>query len=249
MSTGKLDQSLDDIMKNHRSSNRRGRGGRRGPGRPAPTHGPVGGVHKNTKQGKQGKAIPTAPAAAAGGSETKIMISNLPQDLDEQSLKDYFVQADIGNPKKILLQYGPTGRSLGSATVIFYKPEQATKATKELDNARIDGRPVRVEVLISAAKAPAPAPKPSLADRISGPKKDKPKPATTEKPKAAGGRGRGRGRGRGGRNPRGPRKTMEELDAEMEDYFPTPEGGNDAMVTNGGQVNGAVDTAMDDEML
>ena len=91
---------------------------------------------------------------------------------------------------------------------------------------------------------------------LSQPKKDKPKPATTTKATtAAGTRGRGerggRGRGRGGRNPRDKKKTVEELDAEMADYFPTADGGNDAMVTNGGATGQAAsgDTAMDDEML
>jgi THO complex subunit 4 len=76
MSTGKLDQSLDDILKTRRQSTRRGRGPRRaGAGRPAATEAPVGGVHKTTKQPKQTKAVPTGPAAGSG--ESKIMISNL----------------------------------------------------------------------------------------------------------------------------------------------------------------------------
>lgn len=70
MSAGKLDQSLDEILKTGKTS-RRGRGARRsGAGRPAP----VGGVQKTTKQAK---AAPTAPAAAHGSGESKIMISNL----------------------------------------------------------------------------------------------------------------------------------------------------------------------------
>jgi len=108
---------------------------------------------------------------------------------------------------------------------------------------------------VSAANAPIPAPKASLADRVSQPKKDKPKPATAAKAAAPGARGRGRGesgRGRGGarggRDARGKKKTVEELDAEMEDYFPAAEGGNDTMVTNGGAA-ATGDTAMDDEML
>lgn len=77
MSTGKLDQSLDDILKTRRQSTRRGRGPRRtGAGRPAATEAPVGGVQKSTKHAKQAKAIPTGPAAS-GNSESKIMISNL----------------------------------------------------------------------------------------------------------------------------------------------------------------------------
>lgn len=171
------------------------------------------------------------------------------------------------------MQYGPSGRSLGSATVIFNKPDHAKKAMEQLDNIRIDNRLIRVEVIVSARDAPVVTAKNSLADRISyvpldrksnkhqahqafrQPKKDKPKPATATKAAGteAGARGRGgrRGRGRGGRNPRDKKKTVEELDAEMDDYFPTGDGG-DAMATNGGSapVQGAGgDTAMDDEML
>ena len=76
MSSNKMEQSLDDILKASKTS-RRGRAGRRsGAGRPAAAPAPVGGVSKSTKQGKQAKAAPTAPAASLGG-ETKIMVSNL----------------------------------------------------------------------------------------------------------------------------------------------------------------------------
>jgi THO complex subunit 4 len=96
-------------------------------------------------------------------------------------------------------------------------------------------------------------------------KKDKPKPATAAKAvpapaakgRARGGRaeargGRERGGGRAGRE-RTKKKTVEELDAEMADYFPaTADGNTDAMVSTGAEgapVPAAADTAMDDEML
>jgi THO complex subunit 4 len=76
MSSNKMEQSLDDILKASKTTSR-GRGGRRsGAGRPAAVPAPVGGVSKSTRQGKQAKAAPTAPAAALSG-ETKIMVSNL----------------------------------------------------------------------------------------------------------------------------------------------------------------------------
>ena len=94
------------------------------------------------------------------------------------------------------------------------------------------------------------------AHKYRQPKKDKPKPATADKAAPAAGKGRGegsrgRGRGRGGRE-RQKKKTIEELDAEMADYFPSAEGSNDAMATNGAEAVPAAaggDTAMDDEML
>ena len=155
------------------------------------------------------------------------------------------------------MQYGPSGRSLGSATIIFSKHEQAVKATSALNGVKIDNRPIRVEMTVSAANVPAVAAQPSLADRVTQPKKDKPKPATaTKAAPATAGRGRGgraeaRGRGRGGRagRERTKKKTVEELDAEMADYFPAGDGNNDAMATNGAQTTGGGDTAMDDEML
>ena len=78
--SGKLDQSLDDILKTSRRSapkGARGRGGRRvgHPGRPAAAAAPVGGVKKTVKQAKgTGKAVPTGPS---GSGESKIQVSNL----------------------------------------------------------------------------------------------------------------------------------------------------------------------------
>lgn len=76
----KLDQSLDDIVKTQRSSNRRGRGRRAPhPGRTTATAAPVGGVTKPTKAtrgatGATTKATqPTAPASGEG----KILVSGL----------------------------------------------------------------------------------------------------------------------------------------------------------------------------
>ncbi|KAF1930680.1 uncharacterized protein M421DRAFT_2988 [Didymella exigua CBS 183.55] len=256
MSDSRLDQSLESIISSRKQSTRKGRGGRRpDAGRPAATAAPVGGVKKSTRQPKQPKAAPTGPAPTGG--ESKIMISNLPLDVEQGQLQDYFASAiGVGRPKRILMQYGPNGKSLGSATVIFNRPEQASKATTALNGVKIDNRPIRVDLLVSAANVPAQTKQSSLADRVTQPKKDKPKPATTDKaaPSAGKGRGegtRGRGKARVGRE-RQKKKTVEELDAEMADYFPTADGSNDAMATNSvGAAPAAVggDTAMDDEML
>jgi THO complex subunit 4 len=79
--SGKLDQSLDDILKTQRRSAtraKRGRGARRAsqPGRADAPAAPVGGVQKNPKQAKGAvKAIPTGPSAGSG--ESRIQVSNL----------------------------------------------------------------------------------------------------------------------------------------------------------------------------
>ena len=78
--SGKLDQSLDEILSTRRkTAGRRGRGGRRaGNGTKAATAAPVGGIQKNTRSAKAApakRAVPSGPAAGSG--ESKIIVSNL----------------------------------------------------------------------------------------------------------------------------------------------------------------------------
>jgi THO complex subunit 4 len=78
--SGKLDQSLDEILSTQKST-RGGRGIRRGRGTRSTrtstaSAAPVGGVKKNLKQGKGAvKAIPTGPAG--GSLDSRIQVSNL----------------------------------------------------------------------------------------------------------------------------------------------------------------------------
>lgn len=76
--SGKLDQSLDEILSTRRTSStrtRRGRGGARVSGRSDATPAPVGGVKKSTKPAAGAKAVPTGPSGR--NSEGKISVSNL----------------------------------------------------------------------------------------------------------------------------------------------------------------------------
>lgn len=78
--SGKLDQSLDEILSTRRkTAGRRGRGGRRpGNGTKATTAAPVGGIQKKTRGAKTAPAkgaVPSGPAAGSG--ESKIIVSNL----------------------------------------------------------------------------------------------------------------------------------------------------------------------------
>ena len=93
--SGKLDQSLDEIMKHSGAARgpRRGKNGRL-PNRKAAQKSkaattavvaPSGGVRKNTKAGKHARtpAVPVAPLAG----ECKINVSNLPVDIEERMIK------------------------------------------------------------------------------------------------------------------------------------------------------------------
>jgi hypothetical protein len=73
--SGKLDQTLDEIL----STSRRGgprRSQRRSVGGRPTTAAPVGGIQKTTKPARASAAKPT-PAKAAASGESKIIVSNL----------------------------------------------------------------------------------------------------------------------------------------------------------------------------
>ncbi|KAJ5546131.1 mRNA export protein mlo3 [Penicillium frequentans] len=236
-----LDKSLDDLVGNRRQTARR-RGNRRAATAAKPS---VGGVKKSAKATKQGaKAVHPTPAAPTASS--KIIVSGLPADVTEGNIKEYFNKS-AGPVKRVMLTYNQNGTSRGIASIIFAKADTAAKAAKELNGLLVDGRAMKIEVVYDASHAPVvPAPKP-LNERIAAQKqKSKPKPATANKTantKTAATRGRG-GRGR---NPgRGKPKSIEELDAEMVDYFA---GGESAPAGNSAPVNGAAPQANGGEDL
>ncbi|PTU25649.1 hypothetical protein P175DRAFT_0469118 [Aspergillus ochraceoroseus IBT 24754] len=230
--SGKLDKSLDEILVNRRQGVRRRRRGASSKAVTATV--PVGGVKKTTKSAKPaGKAVQNGHPVS---SESKIMVSGLPADVNEANIKEYFSKS-AGPVKRVMLTYNQNGTSRGIASIVFSKPDTAAKAAKDLNGLLVDGRPMKIEVVVDAFHAPAvPAPKP-LGERVAQ-GKSQPKPATTTKTTAAT-RGRGGAARRGGRKAGRPAnrpkaKTVEELDAEMVDYFAGgensgPAGGNAAV--------------------
>ncbi|OAL75632.1 hypothetical protein A7D00_1231 [Trichophyton violaceum] len=209
--SGKLDKALDEIVSSRRQARRNSQ---RRPAAKAAKAPPVGGVRKSTRQPKPtSKATPTAPAAGSG--DGKIIVSGLPSDVNEANIKEYFHKS-AGPVKKVMLTYNQNGTSRGIASIIFSRPETAIKAAKELNGLLIDKRPIKIEVVVDASRAPpVPTPKP-LTERVAQPK-SQPKPASAAK---AGRKRDARGRTQRGRNAGRPKsKTLEELDAEMVNYF------------------------------
>ncbi|KAH6656293.1 hypothetical protein BKA67DRAFT_531571 [Truncatella angustata] len=252
--SGKLDQSLDEIVSTQRKvGGRRGRNpARRASGRPTSTA-PVGGVQKNSK--KPQASAKQAPAKAAGGpGDSKVVVSNLPKDVTESQIKEYFVTS-VGPIKRLELAYGPGGASRGVATITFSKQDGASKAFNQLNGLLVDGRPIKIEIIVSGDKAAviAPAPK-GLTERISQPK-SQPKSAVPNKKKEAAAKGavtgnatRGRQRPSRGKSSRPAKKSAEELDSEMADYF---ESGTQGETANGAAPAAAAsgDAAMEDEIM
>ncbi|KAG8350509.1 hypothetical protein FVEN_g11315 [Fusarium venenatum] len=224
--SGKLDQSLDDITQAQRRGARRRSNPRRSAGRPAAAA-PIGGIQKNTKPARGSGAKPV-PAKAAPNKDSKIIVSNLPKDVSEQQIKDYFIQS-VGPIKRVELVYGPNSQSRGVANVTFHKSDGASNAFQKLNGLLVDNRPIKIEIVVGAAQADKviPAAK-TLAERTSQPKsqaKAQPKSAAADKHTAGAAKGAAKGaanKKRRGRSSRPAKKTQEELDSEMADYFVAP---------------------------
>ncbi|GMF73063.1 unnamed protein product [Aspergillus oryzae] len=194
--SGKLDKSLDEILVNRRQGARR-RNRRSTQSKAAPAA--VGGVKKSTKAAK-----PSGKAAQAGhpmSTESKIMVSGL----------EYFSKS-AGPVKRVMLTYNQNGTSRGIASIVFSKPDTAAKAAKDLNGLLVDGRPMKVSFTPHFV---------FYRLSLTLQTKSQPKPATASKATDST-RGRGRRGGRRGPGPKSNRpkpKTVEELDAEMVDYF------------------------------
>ncbi|KAL6799208.1 hypothetical protein GGI42DRAFT_355557 [Trichoderma sp. SZMC 28013] len=257
MST-KLDKPLDEIVSAKRRDSVRRRSLRRSTtGRPAPTA-PAGGIQKTAAKNSRGSAAKATPIKAAIPSgDSKVIVSNLPKDVTEKQIKEYFVQS-VGPIKKVELSYGPNSQSRGIANVTFSKPEGASKALSTLNGLLVDGRPIKIEIIVGAAQADKVIPPiRTLAERTTQPKAQ-PKSAAGKKQnttaaKAGGAKGAAANanKKRRGRNARPAKKTAEELDSEMADYFV---GANNADGAGAAPAAAAAaptngDAAMEDEIM
>ncbi|TDZ23346.1 mRNA export protein mlo3 [Colletotrichum sidae] len=226
--SGKLDQSLDDILSTQRRSagGARRRSQRRSTGRPAAAA-PVGGVQKTSKPARAAAAKPNAAKPTQGTGDSKVIVSNLPKDVSEQQIKEYFITS-VGPIKRVEISYGPNSVSRGIANITFRDPDGASKAFNKLNGLLVDNRPIKIEIVVGASQAAnVIPPKKTLAERTSQPKAQ-PKSAANNKrnnaaankgPAAAAGRARGDKKPRPARSARPAKKTAEELDSEMADYF------------------------------
>ncbi|PHH52438.1 mRNA export protein mlo3 [Ceratocystis fimbriata CBS 114723] len=262
-----LDKSLDEIVssnkKNNANKNSR-RGARRSTGARPAAVAPAGGVQKNSKAARQpaskNQVKPTQAKPAPVNSDSKVIVSNLPKDVSEQQIKEYFAQT-VGPIKRVEISYGPNSQSRGIANVTFSKSDGASKAFKNLNGLLVDGRAIKIEIVVGAAQASKVIPPvKSLAERATLPKNNKTQPKSAaadktkkqEKPKvndknttsANANTGKGRSQRRRSRNPNvRPKKTEAELDSEMADYY------NNAPAAGAEAAPAANDTAMDDNIM
>ncbi|KAG0002050.1 hypothetical protein BGZ79_003681 [Entomortierella chlamydospora] len=216
-----LDMSLDDVIKTQKA-NRRNNAPRGGRG--ARSSGPA----RNTRHSRDNKpyqagaqpyrntAAPlhTAVLRQSAPDGSKMQVSNLDHRVSAEDLKLVF-SSRVGPLKKCTLNYDQNGKSTGTAVVHFTRVGDAAVAYSKFNGVPLDGRPMRIEIVLAPAAAQA-----VLPAQAQGPKTSAPNQGNRNQGPSRGGRG-GRGRGRGGRNQGEKRetKTADQLDAEMNDYM------------------------------
>ncbi|KAJ6644012.1 Aly/REF export factor 2 [Pseudolycoriella hygida] len=228
----KIEMSLDEIIKANKIGFRGRRGGQRvnrgrggyGGNQRRPLNG-GGGVIKGRNRGppqKQrfsrgdvnsawkhdmfegGKKLLRATGGGGNPGATKLLVSNLDYGVSESDIHELF--ADFGPLKNASVHYDRSGRSLGTADVVFERRSDAVKAMKQYNGVPLDGRPMNIQL----ATSELPAQTPNRSRNIG-----RPAPVRSRR----GGLGGGRPGGRGGRaNGKAPQKSAEELDAELDAY-------------------------------
>ncbi|KAI3934898.1 hypothetical protein MKX01_026488 [Papaver californicum] len=177
MSTS-LDMSLDDLIKNNKrsggegggsSSSFRGRGRGRGGG--------FGGSGRTTRGGggsfglgptrrfqnrgirrpmpystpNVGRMYDMYAAAAMDTGSNKLYVSNLDYGVSNEDIKELF--SEVGEIQRYSVNYDRSGRSKGTAEVVFVRSSDAAAAVKRYNNVQLDGKPMKIEI-VGASIAP-----------------------------------------------------------------------------------------------
>ncbi|KAM7266015.1 hypothetical protein ACFE04_003698 [Oxalis oulophora] len=184
------------------------------------------------------KAAAGAGAGGSGGggrgrgagieTGTKVLISNLDYGVSNDDIKELY--AEVGDIKRCGVHYDRSGRSEGTADVVFARRGDAVAAVKRYNGVQLDGKPMKVEIVGTNIASGGPA-RSSASNGVFGREigalRSGQGGGFAGRPRGGsgggnGGRGRGgnrRGGGRGGgRGGEKEKVSAEDLDADLEKY-------------------------------
>ncbi|KAM7522223.1 hypothetical protein LguiA_012125 [Lonicera macranthoides] len=245
MSGASLDMTLDDLIKNNKKSGAggstargRGRGRSSGPGpsrrfpnraanRPTPYSAPKAPDAAWKHDMFSGDQVMANARASAIETGTKLYISNLDYGVSNEDIKELF--AEVGDVKRYSVHYDRSGRSKGTAEVVFSRRQDALSAVKRYNNVQLDGKPMKIEIvgtnIVTPSSGPTPAngaagilngiPRSGQGRGGGGFGKSRGGGGDGSQGFGRGGRGRGRGRGRAHG---GEKISADDLDADLEKY-------------------------------
>ncbi|CAH8354168.1 unnamed protein product [Eruca vesicaria subsp. sativa] len=232
MSTG-LDMSLDDMIAKNRKS--RGSGSGSGSG-----SGPIRRNNPNRKSNRSApyqstkapestwehdmyssEGVPSRSTRSSAGIETgtKLYISNLDYGVMNDDIKELF--AEVGELKRYTVHFDRSGRSKGTAEVVYSRRGDAIAAVKKYNDVQLDGKPMKIEIVGNNLQAAsAPSGRHGNANFNGGASRRGGQGRGGQQRRGGGGGGRGGGRGRGGRSGKGPAEKVsaEDLDADLDKY-------------------------------
>ncbi|VVT45567.1 uncharacterized protein SAPINGB_P000794 [Magnusiomyces paraingens] len=230
-----LDKSLDEIISSKpksRGTKRRSSG--RGVSKPSSSSSASTASKKKSNQQKAS----ALPASTPKGPKTnildeasklsdRIIISNLPTDVTESAVRDYFSH-EVGPITSCSISYNARGQSTGIVTITFKRPGDAHKASVRFNGTAIDNgaKRMKVELVMDPSKKPlstrlnplsTEAVHAAVSQAASNGGRKKKVPAARTKSTSSNGSSKNGSSAK--KSNRRPKKTLEELDAEMEDYF------------------------------
>ncbi|THH01448.1 hypothetical protein EW026_g1228 [Hermanssonia centrifuga] len=127
-----MDKTLDEIIST------RPKAGRRPSNRRPPAKAQILGSPANSPATRARAAPATNGTKTAPQPTDKIMVSNLPTDVNEVQIRELFTTT-VGPLREVTLHYDSKGISKGVAAVQFQRKGDGTKAYQQYNNRLIDG--------------------------------------------------------------------------------------------------------------